>query len=178
MTHTSISGTRSFSHILIDEAAQALECEALVPMSFVSPDTTVCLAGDPRQLGPQVRSAEASAAGLQFSMMERLLALPAYREEGVFDDAHPVVVRHVHALFCLLLLSSPSRATFGLFHVRRSALIPTSVLTLLASHFFLLFFLPATARCCAGITELTSRCSSSRPVSSTTEVSLPPRRAA
>ena len=93
-----MSGTRTFSHILIDEAAQALECETLVPMSYVSSDTTVCLAGDPRQLGPQVRSAEASAAGLRFSMMERLLALPAYREEGVFDDAHPVVVRRAQCL--------------------------------------------------------------------------------
>lgn len=41
MTNATMSGTRTFSHILIDEAAQALECETLVPMSYVSSDTTV-----------------------------------------------------------------------------------------------------------------------------------------
>jgi hypothetical protein len=41
----------------------------------------LCLAGDPRQLGPVVRSAAAAAAGLGESMLERLIgyyqALPA-----------------------------------------------------------------------------------------------------
>lgn len=44
-----------FTHILIDEAAQAMECEALTPMALVRPDTRIVLAGDYMQLSPEVR---------------------------------------------------------------------------------------------------------------------------
>ena len=50
-----------FSHIFIDEAAQALECETIMPLSLAAHDTCVVLAGDHMQIGPKVHSEEAKA---------------------------------------------------------------------------------------------------------------------
>ncbi|XP_014642761.1 PREDICTED: helicase with zinc finger domain 2 [Ceratotherium simum simum] len=53
-----------FSHILIDEAAQMLECEALTPLRYASLSTRVVLAGDHMQVTPRLFSvARAQAAG-------------------------------------------------------------------------------------------------------------------
>lgn len=53
-----------FSHILVDEAAQMLECEALTPLRYASPSTRVVLAGDHMQVTPRLFSvARAQAAG-------------------------------------------------------------------------------------------------------------------
>ena len=70
-----------FTHLFIDEAAQATEPESLIPMSVVvddHPDATkveIALCGDPRQLGPSIYSPDA-LEGLQRSLLERLLRLP------------------------------------------------------------------------------------------------------
>lgn len=48
-----------FSHIFIDEAAQALECEAIMPLSFAIDSTCIVLAGDHMQLSPKIYSQEA-----------------------------------------------------------------------------------------------------------------------
>ncbi|XP_047396940.1 helicase with zinc finger domain 2 isoform X2 [Sciurus carolinensis] len=45
-----------FSHILIDEAAQMLECEALTPLAYALPRTRVVLAGDHMQVTPRLCS--------------------------------------------------------------------------------------------------------------------------
>lgn len=45
-----------FSHILIDEAAQMLECEALTPLAYAAPQTRVVLAGDHMQVAPRLFS--------------------------------------------------------------------------------------------------------------------------
>uniref|UniRef100_H9GHU7 Helicase with zinc finger 2 n=1 Tax=Anolis carolinensis TaxID=28377 RepID=H9GHU7_ANOCA len=53
-----------FSHILIDEAAQMLECEALVPLSLATLETRIILAGDHMQVTPKLfclRDGEQSA---------------------------------------------------------------------------------------------------------------------
>lgn len=42
-----------FTHILIDEAAQAMECEALTPLALAKADTRLVLAGDYMQLSPE-----------------------------------------------------------------------------------------------------------------------------
>ncbi|KFO37510.1 Peroxisomal proliferator-activated receptor A-interacting complex 285 kDa protein [Fukomys damarensis] len=56
--------TGFFSHILIDEAAQMLECEALTPLAYASPCTHVVLAGDHLQVTPRLFSVpRAKAAG-------------------------------------------------------------------------------------------------------------------
>lgn len=47
-----------FSHILIDEASQMLECEALMALSLAGPETRVVLAGDHMQMGPKLFSVD------------------------------------------------------------------------------------------------------------------------
>lgn len=70
-----------FTHLFIDEAAQASEPEILVPLSVVvdplgKRKVEIALCGDPRQLSPAVYSEHAADAGLQRSWMERLLQRP------------------------------------------------------------------------------------------------------
>lgn len=68
-----------FTHVFLDEAGQATEPEALIPISLISElDGQIVLAGDPRQLGPIVKSKMASAFGFGVSMLERLMANPLY----------------------------------------------------------------------------------------------------
>ncbi|NXS33148.1 HELZ2 Helicase, partial [Pomatostomus ruficeps] len=43
-----------FTHIMIDEAAQMLECEALVPLSYATFETRIVLAGDHMQITPKL----------------------------------------------------------------------------------------------------------------------------
>ncbi|XP_027708567.1 helicase with zinc finger domain 2-like [Vombatus ursinus] len=45
-----------FSHILIDEAAQMLECEAIMPLAYATLDTRIALAGDHMQSTPKLFS--------------------------------------------------------------------------------------------------------------------------
>jgi hypothetical protein len=75
------AGDPHFTHLFIDEAAQATEPESLIPLSVVVDDipnaikVEIALAGDPRQLSPDVYSPLA-AGDLQKSLLERLLRLP------------------------------------------------------------------------------------------------------
>jgi helicase MOV-10 len=63
-----------FSHIVIDEAAQAEEPLAMIPiMGFSNAYTNVILAGDPNELGPIIKSPTAARAGLGTSYLERLM---------------------------------------------------------------------------------------------------------
>ena len=39
-----------FSHILLDESAQAMECETIMPLALAGPMTRVVLAGDHMQV--------------------------------------------------------------------------------------------------------------------------------
>ncbi|KFQ16053.1 Helicase with zinc finger domain 2, partial [Leptosomus discolor] len=43
-----------FTHLMIDEAAQMLECEALVPLSYATFETRIVLAGDHMQITPKL----------------------------------------------------------------------------------------------------------------------------
>ncbi|XP_068761026.1 3'-5' exoribonuclease HELZ2-like [Montipora capricornis] len=61
-----------FTHILIDEAAQALEPEALTPLILAGPNTKIVLTGDHMQMKPEVYSHFARDWGLQRSLPERL----------------------------------------------------------------------------------------------------------
>ncbi|XP_048588777.1 helicase with zinc finger domain 2-like isoform X4 [Nematostella vectensis] len=75
-----------FSHILVDEAAQAWEPEALIPLGLAGPNTQVVFTGDHMQMSPEVyskslfnevlRNAQSSGGsqewGLQKSLPERL----------------------------------------------------------------------------------------------------------
>jgi helicase MOV-10 len=71
-----------FTHLFIDEAAQATEPETLIPLSVVvdpqpgSIKAEIVLVGDPRQLSPNVYSTIAADCGLGRSFLERLLQRP------------------------------------------------------------------------------------------------------
>ncbi|KAG8978724.1 hypothetical protein FRC05_009997 [Tulasnella sp. 425] len=68
-----------FTHIFVDEAGQASEPEVMIPIKLnASLKTTIVLAGDPKQLGPVIRSPVAQQLGLSRSYLERLMALPMY----------------------------------------------------------------------------------------------------
>ncbi|KAI0263063.1 P-loop containing nucleoside triphosphate hydrolase protein [Gloeopeniophorella convolvens] len=59
-----------FSHIFIDEAAQAEEPLVLIPIAtFANAETNIVLAGDSKQLGPVNKSAAAAKAGLKLSYL-------------------------------------------------------------------------------------------------------------
>ena len=73
-----------WSALLIDEAAQATEPEATVPLTVVAPPNSgsvgvvlVVMAGDQYQLGPRVFSRDIA---LETSLFERLFERPIYRE--------------------------------------------------------------------------------------------------
>jgi helicase MOV-10 len=71
-----------FSHIVIDEAAQAEEPLAMIPiMGFSNGCTNIILAGDPNELGPIMKSGTAAGAGLGKSYLERLMLMDEVYEQ-------------------------------------------------------------------------------------------------
>lgn len=70
-----------FTHIFIDEAGQATEPEAMIPIKDNADSATnVILSGDSKQLGPIVRSPVALELGLGVSYLDRLMQNPIYDE--------------------------------------------------------------------------------------------------
>lgn len=68
-----------FSHIFIDEAGHCSEPEALISIKTMADDwTNIILAGDPRQLGPNIRSKVSGLLGLSRSYLARLMTLEVY----------------------------------------------------------------------------------------------------
>ncbi|RXM36792.1 putative helicase with zinc finger domain [Acipenser ruthenus] len=61
-----------FTHILLDEAAQAMECETIMPFALASNSTRIVLAGDHMQLSPFVYSEFARERNLHVSLLDRL----------------------------------------------------------------------------------------------------------
>ncbi|KAL7639366.1 UNVERIFIED_CONTAM: hypothetical protein RMT77_009867 [Armadillidium vulgare] len=61
-----------FTHILIDEAAQVMECSTLIPLSLANQSTRIVLAGDYMQLSTEVFSTVCKERNLQTSLLERL----------------------------------------------------------------------------------------------------------
>ena len=64
-----------FTHILLDEAAQALETEAIIPLVLADTGTRVVLAGDHMQMEPSVTSPVARDKKFGVSLLERLYYL-------------------------------------------------------------------------------------------------------
>ncbi|XP_072026794.1 putative helicase MOV-10 [Amphiura filiformis] len=67
-----------FTHIFLDEAGHAVEPEAIISIgSLLNPRNKkggqIVLAGDPKQLGPVLRSPLAKEHGLELSLLERLM---------------------------------------------------------------------------------------------------------
>ncbi|KAF9057246.1 P-loop containing nucleoside triphosphate hydrolase protein [Panaeolus papilionaceus] len=68
-----------FSHIFVDEAGQATEPEAVMCMKLLGDaNTNFVLSGDPKQLGPIIRSTVAMKLGLERSFLERLMESEVY----------------------------------------------------------------------------------------------------
>lgn len=61
-----------FTHILIDEGGQALECETIMPMTLATETTCIVIAGDHMQMSPKVYSPEARSQQFHKSFLERL----------------------------------------------------------------------------------------------------------
>ncbi|KAL0127574.1 hypothetical protein PUN28_003095 [Cardiocondyla obscurior] len=64
----------SLTHIIVDEAAQAMECEALIALTLANRETRLLLAGDQMQLAPEIYSVLANERGLGVSLLERMYA--------------------------------------------------------------------------------------------------------
>uniref|UniRef100_A0ABM0MGU2 Helicase with zinc finger domain 2-like n=1 Tax=Saccoglossus kowalevskii TaxID=10224 RepID=A0ABM0MGU2_SACKO len=61
-----------FTHIIIDEAGQALECEAITPLTLATENTKVVLAGDHQQMSPEVYSKCARNLKFDQSILKRI----------------------------------------------------------------------------------------------------------
>ncbi|XP_058833823.1 probable helicase with zinc finger domain [Topomyia yanbarensis] len=61
-----------FTHIFLDEAAQAMECEAIMPLALATEKTRIVLAGDHMQMSPELFSNFAKERKLHISLLERL----------------------------------------------------------------------------------------------------------
>jgi hypothetical protein len=91
--------------VVVDEAAQATEVDALKALAFVGRRTRVLLAGDQMQLGPVVISRRALELQFQVSLMQRLVALDAYRQPGMCSPltvnyrSHPALIAVPSYLF-------------------------------------------------------------------------------
>lgn len=70
-----------FTHILLDEAAQAMECETIMPIALATKNTRIVLAGDYMQISPQVHSPFVFERRLHVSLLERLY--------DHYPDTHP-----------------------------------------------------------------------------------------
>ncbi|XP_053571921.1 helicase with zinc finger domain 2 [Bombina bombina] len=63
-----------FSHILLDEAAQMLESEALIPLALANHCTRIIVAGDHMQETAKLFCGEASTAGEKHTLLTRLFS--------------------------------------------------------------------------------------------------------
>lgn len=77
-----------FTHIIVDEAGQALEPEILIPLTFIDKDNgQIILAGDPMQLGPIVISKYCMEFGFNESYLSRILeTYPYQRDYHAFEN--------------------------------------------------------------------------------------------
>eukprot|EP00092_Neocalanus_flemingeri_P108624 GFUD01139505.1.p1 GENE.GFUD01139505.1~~GFUD01139505.1.p1 ORF type:complete len:1236 (+),score=447.39 GFUD01139505.1:45-3752(+) len=71
-----------FTHVFIDESGQATEPESVIALAgLVSTRGQVVMAGDPKQLGPVIRSNMGVKHGLNISLLERLMAMELYSKD-------------------------------------------------------------------------------------------------
>ncbi|KAM9277463.1 RNA helicase Mov10l1 [Cariama cristata] len=71
-----------FTHVILDEAGQANEPESLIPIGLISEaNGQIVLVGDPKQLGPVIKSKIALTFGLNMSLLERLTSREIYQRD-------------------------------------------------------------------------------------------------
>ncbi|XP_042618300.1 putative helicase mov-10-B.2 [Cyprinus carpio] len=103
-----------FSHIFVDEAGHAIESETIISVAGLlnAENGQLVLAGDPRQLGPTLRSPLAINHGLDISLLERLMTQnDLYKKDNMeFDKryvtklllnyrSHPSILKVPNELF-------------------------------------------------------------------------------
>ena len=72
-----------FSHIVMDETGQATEPEAAIALSgLLGLKAKLVMAGDPKQLGPVIRSVIAAKHGLTISLLERMMEMELYSRDA------------------------------------------------------------------------------------------------
>uniref|UniRef100_T1IMR9 RNA helicase n=1 Tax=Strigamia maritima TaxID=126957 RepID=T1IMR9_STRMM len=80
-----------FTHLFIDESGQAVEPEAIVPIAglleSIGKNGQIVLVGDPKQLGPILRSPIAIKHGLGTSLLERLMQSEPYLRQTKNDSS-------------------------------------------------------------------------------------------
>lgn len=81
-----------FTHIFIDEAAQAMETECILPLALADEHTRVVLAGDYMQLNPEVFSVFTRQRRLHVSLLERLHDAFQCATRASGDTQHPCQV--------------------------------------------------------------------------------------
>lgn len=83
----------AFTHVLIDEAGQLIEPEALIPATLIDKvNGQIVLAGDPQQLGPITFSPYSSRFGLSTSYLQRIMNIPLYHKNLITGSFNPVLV--------------------------------------------------------------------------------------
>ncbi|XP_017270570.1 putative helicase mov-10-B.1 [Kryptolebias marmoratus] len=103
-----------FTHVFVDEAGHAVETECLVPLAGLldAESGQLVLAGDPKQLGPILRSPFALKFGMGVSFLERLMTdFSLYQKsEGAFNNcfvtkllrnyrSHPAILKIPNELY-------------------------------------------------------------------------------
>ncbi|GAA5981524.1 hypothetical protein JCM11641_004085 [Rhodosporidiobolus odoratus] len=111
-----------FTHLITDEAGQATEPSTFLPLSLAGESANVILAGDPKQLGPIIRSPVASRFGLDTSLLERLMKHPDFLDSNhamrgtTYSKLirnyrnHPAILKLPNELFYLNELETRARA--------------------------------------------------------------------
>ncbi|NXX99582.1 HELZ2 Helicase, partial [Centropus bengalensis] len=89
-----------FTHIMIDEAAQMLECEALIPLSYATFETRIVLAGDHMQITPKLFCVE-DGQSADHTLLNRLFQF--YQKE-----------RHEVAMKSRIIFNENYRSTAGI----------------------------------------------------------------
>ncbi|KAJ3904549.1 P-loop containing nucleoside triphosphate hydrolase protein [Lentinula edodes] len=92
-----------FSHIFVDEAGQATEPEVMIGIKSMSDNSTnIVLSGDPKQLGPIIRSSVARVLGLEMSYIERLMNRDIYDEVGGYGKSVVKLVKNFRSHSAIL----------------------------------------------------------------------------
>jgi superfamily I DNA and/or RNA helicase len=100
-----------FTHVIVDEAGHVTEPEVAGCFGAAKKSAVIVLAGDPKQLGPIIRSEMAKSLGLEISLLERLSKCGPYeRQNGTYDSrvctklvknyrSHPSILKVPNEMF-------------------------------------------------------------------------------
>lgn len=111
-----------FTHIFLDEAAQTIECEMILPLSLATPDTRIVLAGDHMQLNPEIFSSFAKDRRLHVSLLQRLYEMYPGRSTAKIHlrenyRSHNAIVQFTSTSFYdEKLISSGKQAAHPVYH--------------------------------------------------------------